>query len=197
VAFEICAFKSSFPTMEGKNLHKRRHFDVDIPFENSEPVIVKILKEIKPEWSEENLKFKNFTEGISNKLIGAMLQCGSEKDLIMFRLYGNRTELFIDRKQELVNVEFLHSRGFAPKLYATFRNGYCLGFIPGRTLETEEMSDEHLSSLIAKKLARVHAIQSTSDFKTDEPCAFSMIEKFLSVLPDKFDDNVKQTRLDY
>ena len=175
-------------------MHERRHFSMDIPFENSEPVIVKILKEIKPEWSEENLKFKNFTEGISNKLIGAMLQSGSEKDLIMFRLYGNRTELFIDRKQELVNVEFLHSRGFAPKLYATFGNGYCCGFIAGRTLDTEEMSDNHLSTLIAKKLARVHAIELPSDFKTDEPCGFSMIEKFLSVLPGKFDDNVKQTR---
>ncbi|CAB4001462.1 ethanolamine kinase 1 [Paramuricea clavata] len=180
--------------MADKTLHKRRHFDVNIPFENSEPVIVKILLEIKPEWSKEKREFKYFTEGISNKLVGCMLQNGSEKDLIMFRLYGNRTELFIDREQELVNVEFLHARGFAPKLYATFENGYCCGFIPGRTLETEEMSDEHLSALIAKKLARVHAIELPSDFKTGEPCAFSMIEKFLSVLPDKFDDDVKQTR---
>jgi ethanolamine kinase len=180
--------------MADKNVQRRRHFNMDIPFDNSESVIVQILKEIKPEWPEEKLEFKNFTEGISNKLIGAMLQCGSEKDLIMFRLYGNKTELFIDREQELVNVEFLHSRGFAPKLYATFGNGYCCGFIPGRTLETEEMSEKHLSALIAKKLACVHAIQLPSDFNTDEPSAFSTIEKFLSVLPNKFDDNVKQAR---
>ena len=190
----VDSYSQRYLAMADKTLHKRRHFDVNIPFENSEPVIVKILLEIKPEWSKEKLEFKYFTEGISNKLIGCMLQNGSEKDLIMFRLYGNRTELFIDREQELVNVEFLHARGFAPKLYATFENGYCCGFIPGRTLETEEMSDKHLSALIAKKLARVHAIELPSDFKTGEPCAFSMIEKFLSVLPDKFDDHVKQTR---
>ena len=180
--------------MADKQAYKRRHFNVDIPFENSEAAIVKILEEIKPEWSADELTFKNFTEGISNKLIGCMLQSGSEKDLIMFRLYGNRTELFIDRHQELINVEFLHSKGFAPKLYATFENGYCCGFIPGRTLETDEMSDKHFSELIAKKLARVHSIELSSDFCTNEPCVFSMIEKFLSVLPAKFDDHVKQMR---
>ena len=183
--------------MADKNACKRRHFNVNIPFENSEAAIVKVLEEIKPEWSADELIFRNFTEGISNKLIGCMLQCGSEKDLIMFRLYGNRTELFIDRQQELINVEFLHSKGFAPKLYATFENGYCCGFIPGRTLETDEMSDKYFSELIARKLARVHSIELPSDFKTGEPCAFSMAEKFLSVLPEKFEDSVKQTRYAY
>ena len=180
--------------MAGSSSHERRHFNISVPFENSEAFIVKILAEIKPEWHEDQLQFKNYTEGISNKLIGCMLQNGSEKDLIMFRLYGESTELFIDRKQELINVEFLHARGFAPKLYATFKNGYCCGFIPGRTLETEEMSDEHFSELIARQLARVHAIKLSSDFETSEPCVFKMIEKFLSVLPDKFEDNAKQTR---
>ena len=173
---------------------RRRHFEFAIPFDNSEPVILRILNEIKPEWSKEKLEFRNFTEGISNKLIGCMLQNGSDSDLIMFRLYGNQTELFIDRKQELINVEFLHSQGYAPKLYGTFENGYCCGFIPGRTLETEEMSDQHFSELIAKKLARVHAIELPSDFETSEPCVFRMMGKFLSVLPDRFDDDMKQER---
>ncbi|XP_028417088.1 probable ethanolamine kinase [Dendronephthya gigantea] len=173
---------------------KRRHFEFAIPFEDSEQSILKILYEIKPEWSGRKLQFKNFTEGISNKLIGCMLQNGSESNLIMFRLYGNQTELFIDRKQELINVEFLHSQGYAPKLYGTFENGYCCGFIPGRTLETEEMSDKHFSELIAKKLARVHAIELPSDFETSEPCVFKMIGKFLSVLPERFEDDLKQER---
>lgn len=178
------------------NTHKRKHFNLIVPFEDSEPVILKILREIKPEWPREKLEFRNFSEGISNKLIGCMLQNGSEKDLIMFRLYGNLTELFIDRQQELLNVEFLHSRGYAPKLHATFENGYCCGFITGRTLETEEMSNTHFSKLIAINLARLHAIQLPDEFKTDEPCAFTTMEKFLRVLPKRFDDDVKQTRLE-
>ena len=170
------------------------HFDVTIPFENSEPSVIKILGQLRPAWSIENLQFKYFNEGISNKLVGCTLKNADEKDLVMFRIYGNQTEMFIDRKKELANVVFLHSKGFAPPLYCTFENGYCCGFIPGRTLETEEMSDLHLSELIAKKIAHIHAIKLPSDVKIQEPCAFTMAEKFLRVLPERFQDSVKQER---
>ena len=167
------------------------HFDVAIPHDNCEPVILELLSKIQPEWSKEDVLFKYFTDGISNKLVGCVPRQGKEEDLIMFRLYGNQTELFIDRKKELDNVEFLHSRGLAPRLHCTFVNGYCCGFLPGRTLDTEEMSDAHLSELIAKKLARVHAIQLPST-TVIEPCVFQMIEKFLRVLPPRFEDPAKQ-----
>ena len=173
----------------------RKHFNVTIPCENSEPAIIRILEQIRPEWSVDRLQFKFFSEGISNKLVGCMLKDGDEKDLIMFRMYGNQTELFIDRNKELANVELLNSRGFAPPLHCMFENGYCCGFIPGRTLETEEMSDAHFSELIARKLARVHAIKLPSDAR--QPCAFNMIEKFLRVLPERFEDPVKQKRYIY
>ncbi|XP_046862582.1 probable ethanolamine kinase isoform X2 [Xenia sp. Carnegie-2017] len=177
--------------MEGKidlNLDKK------IPFKNYEIIIKRNIHKIIPEWSDKELLFKEFTEGISNKLVGCRPQNSSDEDLVIFRLYGNQTELFIDRKQELLNVQFLYSKNMAPKLYATFENGYCHGFITGRTLGTKEMSDSHFSALIAKKLAHLHSIELPSNFRSNGPCVFNTIEKFLNALPERFPESVKQGR---
>lgn len=69
---------------------------------------------------------------------------------VLVRIYGNKTELIIDRKKELVvswritnttylsqNMDLLYKSGFGPKLYATFNNGIIYGYFHGKSLTTE------------------------------------------------------------
>lgn len=43
-----------------------------------------------------------FTDGITNKLVACQLNTSNDdKDIVLVRIYGNKTDLLIDRKAEL------------------------------------------------------------------------------------------------
>uniref|UniRef100_A0A1I8FG55 BEN domain-containing protein n=1 Tax=Macrostomum lignano TaxID=282301 RepID=A0A1I8FG55_9PLAT len=44
-------------------------------------------------------------------------------DVILIRIYGEKTELIIDRQAEVRNMRLLHLHGFCKPVYATFANG--------------------------------------------------------------------------
>lgn len=55
---------------------------------------------------EQILVFQNFTEGITNKLIGCYQKTDTEKeDGIVMRIYGAQTDLIIDREMEIRNMQ--------------------------------------------------------------------------------------------
>lgn len=75
-----------------------------------------------------------FTDGITNKLVGCFHE-ESGTDVVLIRIYGNKTDLLIDRKAETKNICMLHRYSFAPQLYATFENGLAYEYVPGVTLK--------------------------------------------------------------
>lgn len=75
-----------------------------------------------------------FTDGITNKLVGCFHE-ERDTDVVLIRIYGNKTDLLIDRKAETKNICMLHRYGFAPQLYATFVNGLAYEYVPGVTLK--------------------------------------------------------------
>ena len=163
---------------------------------NTEESIKPLLKQIRPEWDLEKVKFKEFTEGISNKLIGANLPGLGHSEMILFRLYGNKTELFIDREKELETFQILHSKGYGPPVYGTLENGISYGFLPGEVLDTDTIANPHISSLIARHMAHLHAtkIDHENSRHKAEPMLFSGMTKYLNLLPEKFEDPEKNER---
>ena len=82
-----------------------------------------------------------FTAGITNKLVGCYI--GTKKDeVILVRVYGQSTDLIIDRDAERQNMQILHRAGCAPPLYCTFNNGLCYGFVHGVCLDVDLVRDE-------------------------------------------------------
>lgn len=61
------------------------------------------------------------------------------RDAVLVRVYGRKTELIVDRANELRNFQVLQDHGCAPKLYCTFENGYCYEFMPGKALGPEHV----------------------------------------------------------
>lgn len=172
------------------------HFSIKLDKENPETGIKEMMIKLKPDLDPNDLEFVEFNEGISNKLVGCKKTGAPRKDITLFRLYGNKTELFIDRKRELETFKILHSRGYGAPVYATFNNGISYGYIDGEVLDTNTIADDHISTLIAKHMAELHAIPPSA---TDKPTAsvFKTISKFLNLVPTEFPDQKRNERYDH
>ena len=93
-----------------------------------------------------------FTEGLSNKLVGAFHNNDIKKeDGIVFRVFGENTEIMIDREREQRNMKLIHSAGQGPALYAKFNNGIAYGFVSGVTLDMHTMRDRHIGRYKAEQ----------------------------------------------
>jgi len=55
----------------------------------------------------------------------------SPDDVILVRIYGNRTDLFIDREREMKAMVILHSNGCAAPIFCRFENGIAYGYVSG------------------------------------------------------------------
>ena len=172
------------------------HFKLRLDPENIKESIKPVLNKIRPEWNLNEVKFKQFDEGISNMLVGCNMPGLDAGEMILFRVFGNKTELFIDRDKELETFQILHSKGYGPPVYGTLENGLAYGFLAGDVLDTVTIADSHISSLCARHMAQLHAIKinhETSRHKA-EPMLFNGMMKYFNLLPEKFEDPVKNER---
>ncbi|XP_072941683.1 ethanolamine kinase [Epargyreus clarus] len=157
--------------------------------------ILNVLKVIRPDWTPEAIDFKVFTDGITNKLVACEWKAGLNKDdnIVLVRIYGNKTDLLIDRNAELRNITTLNALGLAPNVYGVFKNGLVYQYYPGVTLTVESVKDKKLSTLVATQMAKMHKVQLGHDIKK-EPMLWDKIEQFLNLLPEQFSSETKQSR---
>uniref|UniRef100_A0A452H0M4 ethanolamine kinase n=1 Tax=Gopherus agassizii TaxID=38772 RepID=A0A452H0M4_9SAUR len=88
-------------------------------------------------------KWSLFTDGITNKLMACYMDEGMA-DAVLVRVYGRKTELFVDRENELKNFQVLRAHGCAPNLYCTFQNGLCYEFMQGTALGPEHVQQPQI-----------------------------------------------------
>ncbi|XP_055586418.1 ethanolamine kinase [Uranotaenia lowii] len=155
-----------------------------------------VLKVIRPQWTSESVNFKLFTDGITNKLVGCFNQSdnNASSDVVLIRVYGNKTDLLIDRHEETKNIILLHKHGYAPALYATFINGLAYEYVSGNTLTPESCREESIWKLVAKRMAQMHKVVDESSVIGIAALPKKM-EKFLKLIPDVFSDPVKNSRI--
>ncbi|PSC74786.1 Replication A 70 kDa DNA-binding subunit isoform A [Micractinium conductrix] len=78
--------------------------------------------------------------GISNVLFKVTADAIVSPRAVVFRIYGDNTEQFIDRQRELQVMALVHARGFGPRVLATFSNGRIEEWLEGmRALQPEEL----------------------------------------------------------
>ncbi|GAB0096001.1 Ethanolamine kinase [Sergentomyia squamirostris] len=151
-----------------------------------------ILSHIRPLWKPEDIEFKLFTDGITNKLVGCFH--GEVTDTVLIRIYGNKTDLLIDRTAETRNIKLLHSRGFAPSLYATFNNGLAYEFVPGATLTPTSVKDDQIWPLIAQRMAEMHRVDCGKGVPRT-PVLRTKFHQFLALIPEKFSNDKIHNRV--
>ncbi|XP_043561734.1 ethanolamine kinase 1-like isoform X2 [Chiloscyllium plagiosum] len=155
---------------------------LDIYVDEKEPRngIEALLKELRPLWKPTEIKLKTFTDGITNKLFGCHVDQAME-DVVLVRIYGNMTELFVDRNNEVKSFQALRAQHCAPDLYCTFQNGMCYEFIKGTVLNMWLLREPSIYRLVAKELARFHSVQTDNGYPS-EPVLWNTVSKYLTLL---------------
>ncbi|XP_013134700.1 PREDICTED: ethanolamine kinase isoform X2 [Papilio polytes] len=173
--------------------------DIFIPVEIEEgdiyAGIFKVLEKIRPDWPSESITFKLFTDGITNKLVACHLSkdISESDDIVLVRIYGNKTDLLIDRTAEIRNITTLNVLGLAPKIYGVFKNGLVYEYFPGVTLNTDTVAETKIATMVAQQMAKMHKVQLGKEI-TKEPMIWDKIEQFLCLIPETFAKEEKQIR---
>ncbi|GAB5583635.1 ethanolamine kinase 2 [Prionailurus iriomotensis] len=136
-------------------------FGISVDQDDILPGALRLIQELRPHWKPEQVRTKRFTDGITNKLVA----CYVEEDMgdcVLVRVYGERTELLVDRENEVRNFQLLRAHGCAPKLYCTFQNGLCYEYMRGMALGPEHIREPRLfrAGLIALEMAKIHTIHA-------------------------------------
>ncbi|XP_030762484.1 ethanolamine kinase isoform X1 [Sitophilus oryzae] len=170
-----------------------QHIAVTISENDIENGAYKVLQEIRPYWQPSRVKFKLLTDGITNKLVGCRPEDAPEEETVLVRIYGNKTDLIIDRKAETRNILTLSKQGLAPNLYATFENGLAYRYQPGYTLNKQTVRDPLIYPLIARKMAKLHKAK-VEGVENPRPFIWKKLRDFLNLVPEEFTNAEKQRR---
>ncbi|XP_017062291.1 ethanolamine kinase [Drosophila ficusphila] len=119
-------------------------------------------------------------------------------NVVLVRIYGNKTDLLIDRKAETQNFLLLHTYGLAPSLYATFKNGLVYEYVPGTTLNTDSVLCPEIWPLVARRMAEMHRkVRKHGESATAKPLPmiWKKTQSFLDLVPERFSDAEKHKRV--
>ncbi|XP_063785450.1 ethanolamine kinase 1 [Pseudophryne corroboree] len=153
---------------------------------------MRLLRELRPDWKTEEVTTQLFTDGITNKLIGCYIGEAMD-DVVLVRIYGNKTELLVDRDEELKSFRVLQAHGCAPKLYCTFNNGLCYEFMQGAALDPEHVCNPTIYRLIARQLAKIHAIHAHNGWIPKSNLWYKM-KKYFALIPRELPDKATHDR---
>ena len=121
--------------------------------------ILEILSLTRPEWVPRSaIDYKIFSGGLTNKLVGAYFN-GKKEEMILVRIYGQNSELMIDRQKEIKNMQILHENGCGAKLYAIFQNGIAYQYLSGTILSVESIRDPNIFPAVAAACSKMHSIK--------------------------------------
>uniref|UniRef100_A0AC34RE93 Ethanolamine kinase n=1 Tax=Panagrolaimus sp. JU765 TaxID=591449 RepID=A0AC34RE93_9BILA len=158
---------------------------VEIDLENDELIqkqTLSLIKDLRPNWKEDAIDFKTFTNGITNRVYRVSHKAQPEEHLV-FRVYGKNTEKLIDRLRELETISRLEKLGIAAPLHAKFSNGIVCGYLEGETLDCTSVRNPHMIEKICEAMAKMHKIPLNEN---EEPFIFAKMRQFLNNLPKKY-----------
>lgn len=151
-----------------------------------------VCKELVPGWStipDADFKIESVKGGTTNTLLKCEY-CGKNDSLppdfersVAIRVYGENTDMIIDRSLERKMASFLGSIGRAPRCYGTFPGGVVSAFVPGRSLHMSELYE--YAEPIAKELATWHTIDCSIpalDGLSREIAVWKQTEEWIDIL---------------
>ncbi|ELA46200.1 serine/threonine protein kinase [Vavraia culicis subsp. floridensis] len=113
--------------------------------------IMELLKTIK----EGRWQLTQFKSGKTN----TTLFCTNDDYKVVAKIYGKNTSDFINREIEKSNISYLHTYGLAPRIMASYENGFIIDYIPGKELQEVEIQAHY--EVIARKMRKWHTIKSS------------------------------------
>ncbi|KAM6458694.1 ethanolamine kinase 2 isoform 2-T2 [Liasis olivaceus] len=160
-----------------------RRVSIAVDETNVLPGALQLIRTLRPQWETERVKTKLFTEGITNKLMACFTD-ENMRDAVLVRVYGRKTELIVDRANELRNFQVLQDNGCAPNLFCTFENGYCYEFMSGKALGPEHIRQPNMFRLVAQEMAKMHKIHTNGSLP--KPCLWHRLYKYFNIVKTEF-----------
>ncbi len=111
--------------------------------------------ELMPEWKGQELEIGPLTGGITNRLYRVRVADGGD---YVVRVYGQKTELFIDRDLEMQSIKAMERSGVVPKLirYLPEKRATIVEFIPGRVMRNENFMEHDRLELLVRPIKLIH-----------------------------------------
>jgi len=166
---------------------------LDPEYENFAETVRYIVKTLIPSWENlqsQDIDTKRLTGGMTNYLYAASTTKSSSITTVLVRMYGNQTELIIDRKMELENIDRCHKNGFGPRLFGAFKNGYVYEYFDGRPIPPEELHKCVWNAPLATEVARWHRQPLLKTETTSH--VWHTIEGWLTLVPEAYTVENKQ-----
>ncbi|XP_067387612.1 ethanolamine kinase 2 isoform X2 [Emydura macquarii macquarii] len=182
----------------GSGLHGRRGYPavrrlgIAVDENDLRPGALQLIRELRPQWEPARVQTKLFTDGITNKLMACYMDEGMA-DAVLVRVYGRKTELFVDRENELKNFQVLRAHGCAPNLYCTFQNGLCYEFMRGTALGPEHVREPQIFRLIAWEMAKMHTIHTNGSLP--KASLWHKLHKYLTIVKTELTTKASNPRL--
>ncbi|KAL0584901.1 hypothetical protein ABG067_005345 [Albugo candida] len=130
-------------------------------FDDIKSVVLALCSDWKNALKDE-IQVKIVSGGITNQLYRLIWM---DKSLLV-RIYGENTEILIDRQTENEIFAKLSREGFAPTYYGRFKNGRIEGWLNADPLEPEDMQQIEpvpLVKYVAKEVGKMHSMQLDID----------------------------------
>lgn len=141
--------------------------------------IFPLIVSLRPEWSSSNTHIEQFTGGINNITFGLFSNI-DPSDALVIKIFGSKTEEFIDRHAELDTLNLLSQNHLAQPILLQFANGYIYKFLPGEICTREDIRHVTIAPLIARQMAKLHSIPMNN--KNEQPCLVPLMRKFLTLI---------------
>ncbi|KAL2689184.1 hypothetical protein Neosp_003236 [[Neocosmospora] mangrovei] len=143
---------------------------------------------------EERLEVKPLTQGTTNglyKVTYRPVDAGdaSAHDAVLVKVYGDGTDITIDRNKELRVHQLLAEKKLSSSPLVRFANGHAYQFIHGRTCSVSDMANQVIYRGVARELARWHATLPVVEHKDSqkslehEPSVWATAKKWLDAIP--------------
>jgi thiamine kinase-like enzyme len=115
--------------------------------------------ELMPQWQGQELKIDLLTGGITNKLYRVRLSDGGD---YVVRVYGQKTDLFIDRDVEAENIRRMASAGVTAKLvkYLPEKNVTIVEYIAGSAFKNADFLKVELLETLVRPIKLIHKAQT-------------------------------------
>ncbi|EWG54506.1 hypothetical protein FVEG_12713 [Fusarium verticillioides 7600] len=163
----------------------------DVVFDTSDPhgSALSLLPLLFPDRKIDDMRISALTQGTTNGLfkvtVDASTADSATADAALIKVYGDGTNITIDREKELTVHKLLAERQLSSSPLVRFSNGHAYQFISGRVCSEGDMSETRIFRGVARELARWHATLPTADPEdvlTYKPGVWSTAKKWLDAI---------------
>lgn len=136
--------------------------DVDSGQDKLEADLCHVARELAPSVFGSDVKNRGPVSKVTGGITNALYKvCTTDNKCVLVRIYGENTEVLIDRERENAVFAELSRKKLGPTYFGRFKNGRVEGYLKAEALTPDEMSQTspvNIVSLIAAAMAEMHML---------------------------------------